>query len=819
MNLLLAYLLALLVFPYMSMHTNITTTPQLENGKQWCFIYLPLVAMITSFVLDEQGDIEGYMQGNEFMGILLATAEMLVVVVFLGLYYLYPRIVHSKWFKRKSRAGTFWRVKVISDWTMTYVGSLGKRFTCKYEGDIAHDTTGLPHGLGRWFDDQFDGEVMTGYWKEGVPIAPFLSRHYGSGDTFKAVRVAYILASDDDFSKSKFQATNEKHPRCGITSVECSISGSFYNELPLASHLVGPNWFKTGSNDHFGFGNSSSHNVIEGSSTIGELLSELKHLGAEEENMSQNVVIKANDPRGIQITGHVYGPTGEPFNANVDRVTVLVEHENQQQTNRPLLTPGRSLNFMPRASRQSFRPEHIVVCDDNDGEDDDSSSDEVGDDSDKPNANGGRILELKPILEDHDTTSQSQNMDDIEEDIMNDSDNDASNSNSQSHGNVIMEDGTGKSHMTAEVARMVNASLKIQDWRPVTHKEALIFFPGYKVTLKEALETFGQFICMTKLDAIVYPFVFAWPVGQRFSYHGASHASCNERNRENVLAVLKGLQAAGIRHVHFMSHSLGVQTLLAAFADKKRTGFGGNYVRSSVSECFQLDPDFIEEDDASYFANTNGMPGYEDNKLLICKTITMINPDFPIEAFVDRGFETLRRVCSTITIIGDQKDQALFCSQIGNGAMVYFGYQQPEILQPWLLPENATFSERRQQTRRRLVQEVIGKSIESLYFPDDLNKDDIDDALLFNLRAPIMVCTEDHVQDRAWLDVDVIDITGLDTNLNGIRHNGFNLNPILLKDLEELISTGRRAIHRATLLYRDGNLFSYCHAPSYVSNL
>lgn len=71
--------------------------------------------------------------------------------------------------------------------------------------------------------------------------------------------------------------------------------------------------------------------------------------------------------------------------------------------------------------------------------------------------------------------------------------------------------------------------------------------------------------------------------------------------------------------------------------------------------------------------------------------------------------------------------------------------------------------------------------------------------------------------EKPWLDLDVIDTTGLDTNIANIRHSAYNLNPILLNDLEELITTGQRAMKRGSLLYRDGNIFSYCHAPSYVS--
>jgi len=252
-----------------------------------------------------------------------------------------------------------------------------------------------------------------------------------------------------------------------------------------------------------------------------------------------------------------------------------------------------------------------------------------------------------------------------------------------------------------------------------------------------------------------------------------------------------------------------------------------------MSKCFQLDPDFLDSDEPQkrsgrFFdipdVNTTSRnnPNNSDTSSLppmICRTVTMLNPDFPLESFVDRHFASVRRVCSTVTIIGDRRDKALLGSQFVNGLLVYSGFKQPEALQPKATRDLGKFSERQvYQGKYRFRQQVIGLSIESLYFDDDVDKDELNDALLFKERAPVLVCAEDEeVQDRAWLDVDVIDTTGLDTNIAGIRHSGFNLNPILLKDLEELISTGRRAVNRATLLYRDGNNFSYCHAPSYVA--
>lgn len=60
-------------------------------------------------------------------------------------------------------------------------------------------------------------------------------------------------------------------------------------------------------------------------------------------------------------------------------------------------------------------------------------------------------------------------------------------------------------------------------------------------------------------------------------------------------------------------------------------------------------------------------------------------------------------------------------------------------------------------------------------------------------------------------------MTGLDTNIKGMRHSGFSYNGMLLKDLQELFSTGKRAITRSSLIFREGNNFTFAFAPSFVS--
>ena len=681
-------------------------------------IYLPLMAVVAAFLFDEPAEAKlRYFDTNDIIGILLATAEVMAIAVFFGLYYMYPNFVSSKWFRQTSRASGWWKVNLVSDWTMTYLGSKGrfrKRFTCKYEGET--NEKGLPDGLGRWIDDSFDGEVLTGNWKEGLPVAPFFSRHYGRGDAFSAVRIGYVMASDDVFTNNKFWPTNEKPPRCGIVSVECSVSGAFYNELPDATHLFGPYLLGT-------------------EWSIEELCCNLHHIGEEDDN--NRVHIRA-EPRGVQVKGYVYEATGQPIESNVDEVVVRIN----RIMNKPTKRQRWGLNYMPRTLERSFMLRDECVL----------RRDETGD---------SELSEADDIPKDEDQMKVSPK--------------------------ELEEASSASEHRT-------KISLSINGWVPSMHKEALVYFPGFNSCQKHSLETLGQFIAMTKLDSRVYPICFAWPNAQVLSYHSASRASATKRNRENLRQLLKGLQTAGIRTVHLMSHSMGVQTLVGAFEDNEDGS------RSDVSLCFQLCCDSHPD------AETNQA---DDNQLLYCKTLTMLNPDFPLDAFIDRGFRSIRRICSTITVVADRNDGALFWSELVNGIALHVGYQQPRALLSTLKP----------QSKRPLgYRKVVGKNVNSLHvLPDSDEGDEGKSELpIFRNRAPILLSLEDQEYDQLWLDMDMIDTTGLDTNIAGIRHSAFNINPILFKDLEELISTGRRASKRSALLYREGNIFSYCHAPSFV---
>ena len=382
----------------------------------------------------------------------------------------------------------------------------------------------------------------------------------------------------------------------------------------------------------------------------------------EQKTTTTTLQINANDPRGVQIDGYVFAPTGLPFTKRMKQIVVDI----------------RGLNG---------EPEYGAI--------------EVGDNG----ANGSERSMLGPHF-----------------------------------------------------------SLEVMNWTKTTAKDALIFLPGFNSWLKHSLETFGQLCAMTSLSEKVYPILFSWPGAQVLTYRQASLISASENNRRYFLQMLKSLKAEGFMNSHIITHSLGVQTLMNCFEDVDGSP-------SPVSQMFGPAP-----------SATDGSSSLADIGKLVCRSITMLNPDYALDAFREHGFRSLRRVASLITIVGDKTDQALFWSSLINGIVNRCGWMQPSALD----------SEARRNLKGFHLQAPIGRSIDSLYVKKD-GEDELD-----------------------WLDCDAIDTTGLDTNVNDLRHSAYTVNSILLRDIEEILMTGKRAAHRTTLLHREGNVFEYCHAPSFV---
>ena len=144
-------------------------------------------------------------------------------------------------------------------------------------------------------------------------------------------------------------------------------------------------------------------------------------------------------------------------------------------------------------------------------------------------------------------------------------------------------------------------------------------------------------------------------------------------------------------------------------------------------------------------------------------------------------------------------------------------------------PPSVLDSEARRQGSGFIFQQPIGRDIESLYvdeqsggggdvisFQHKPNQGDSSGAATGAHAMSLHSTARKKDGNITWLDVDVLDTTGLDTNVNDLRHAAFSVNSILLRDIEELVVTGKRACDRTTLLHKVGNVYEYCHAPSFV---
>eukprot|EP00956_Cyclotella_meneghiniana_P038534 scaffold155675_cov77-Cyclotella_meneghiniana.AAC.2 len=652
----------------------------------WVLVYWPLLSIIMAAVFGEFNDPD--FDHASWTLYLLIVLEVMTVLTWVGVYKVYPKYVTSNWFRQR-HARRFWRIKLLDDGnTIEYdgmMGRCGRHFACRYVGDT--NATGLPHGRGIWSDDSYNGEVLTGTWVNGIPVAPFSSRQYGGkGSTYSAVQIAYFFASDDQFEANKLVPTNDEPPRCGIASVECSTGGEFMTHLPHATLLSGP--------------------FVEGQDgiTIGTICKDLDS-GSQTVDPVTSLQINTDDPRGVQISGHLYAHTGSPFTRKTTQIIIDVI----------------------KTSNSAAKYEAI-----DDQDDQEEANDEL-----------------------------------TEEKL---------------HRSTV--DGFARRNIRLEVDK---------SWTRITTKDALIFLPGFNSWPKHSLESFGQMMAMSpKLNQQVYPIVFCWPGAQVLTYRNATFASASENNRKYFLQMLNSLQLEGITNIHFVSHSLGVQTLMNCFEDE------ADGSPSKVSQCFSP---------ASKVGDDLVLSNRELEKFekLTCRSITLLNPDFPLRAFTERGFKSIRRVTSLITIVGDKADQALFWSSLINGGVNRFGGSQPSVL------------DFKGRTNEKGLQKLVGKNIDGVYLTNNEDEGTVPFQNSDLIMQSSLRIGKKEQANITYLDCDVIDTTGLDTNVNNLRHAAYSVNSILLRDIEEIVTTGRRAADRSTLLHKKGNVFEYCHAPSFVT--
>ncbi|KAI1318050.1 hypothetical protein EDD11_007284 [Mortierella claussenii] len=717
--------------------------------------------------------------------VVLACLELLTLSIVCLLRVAYPRIVlRAKWLDCKR----WWRIRETPRPTsksanyrtimFSYVSwdpdeYRLQRSSISYVGEF--DELGRPHGLGEWTDNTFTGEALQGIWEHGIPIGPFKSQEYGTGNAFSSIRIGFCKNSTDVDTSTAFKAARDpKGLSYGAAAVECSVSGKFFHHLPHV-RIIGKGKLRSELEQRakddleaptvaltypLSFLATFTESLQSRPSIRGSLRGRSSKRSAP---LSKSIVVRYTD-RGIFIPGYIRSRRRADLNEVVIR---RVCPPNLGIEGQQVMAGKGSEAGHDRAASETQVPTLLLPASPNGGGS--GSGSNTSDDSDSASVNSARQLAVL----------------------------DGKGGSTISEGQRSLDHGRKK--------RLNQAGLMVDGWRQVLDVdgrtssamaasragyEALIFIHGYNCALTYGIGRLGQLLSLGEFPPYIKPFVFSWPSSTTMGYFNAKTVGCSDNVAKDLRQFITDLREAGFRRVHVLAHSMGARIVLSAL----RKGYlDGVLAEREVVE--MVEPSLVTAADGSKTrlqsrmsvryrdsipigdgpgpatsssaqqAATSDSLGLDDpTKPIQLATFTLLNPDADLDIFLEEDYWTLSRYCPHITLYADAHDGALFWSEA-------LGRKKSLGRHP-----------------RTLVYAPTGEV----------------------------------------LDVDVIDTTSLDVNIHSIRHNFFNLNRMLVDDLYDVVVLGRRAKEREGRLssrwtfsdegLENGEVYTFLCAPSYVVN-
>ncbi|KAF4671254.1 hypothetical protein FOL47_001598 [Perkinsus chesapeaki] len=175
------------------------------------------------------------------VAVVVASVELLLILIYFVTHYGYPfmlKRLHPEFLVKY-----WWKLQPsINEETFGYSYQRYGMFSltrniCNYHGDV--DAEGRPHGFGVWMDDSRHGEVLKGIWLKGYPMGPFVSREFSSGSVSVCRRILWASTRAEPGIDCKYIFPHRRDSCLyGLASVECSVSGYFFNHLPKVRELV-----------------------------------------------------------------------------------------------------------------------------------------------------------------------------------------------------------------------------------------------------------------------------------------------------------------------------------------------------------------------------------------------------------------------------------------------------------------------------------------------------------------------------------------------------------------------------------------------------
>eukprot|EP00462_Mataza_sp_D1_P020583 CAMPEP_0175132696 /NCGR_PEP_ID=MMETSP0087-20121206/7208_1 /TAXON_ID=136419 /ORGANISM="Unknown Unknown, Strain D1" /LENGTH=214 /DNA_ID=CAMNT_0016415059 /DNA_START=18 /DNA_END=659 /DNA_ORIENTATION=+ len=203
-------------------------------------------------------------------------------------------------------------------------------------------------------------------------------------------------------------------------------------------------------------------------------------------------------------------------------------------------------------------------------------------------------------------------------------------------------------------------------------------------------------------------------------------------------------------------------------------------------------------------------------------TVSLLNPDFPLKAFLEEAYPITRPLCEVLTLYGDSSDQALMWAQrvtkeesLGKNVEKLFlsksleqrcslGSNKGSLRHPLLNDANGSKNSDMNKTNLSAIEladmsnsisSVDTSGLENLTESNDCNKE-ISNHSISMLDSGIGSHSSSISPARFWLDLDVMDTTCILNNVHSIRHSYFDLNLTIIEDLREVLVKRARARDR-----------------------
>ncbi|KAG0019560.1 hypothetical protein BGZ81_009685 [Podila clonocystis] len=637
---------------------------------RWCFYWLVLATLIL-FAMNHGSLFKTITSAPTENRISLGGKIVLIVLALLegctlGLVALkriaYPRIVlRATWLNSK----WWWRIReapLPMSHTQNYKSVVFSylswdpdeyrltRSTVTYVGEF--DEEGQPHGLGEWTDHTFTGEAIQGIWEHGIPIGPFKSQEYGTGNAFSSIRIGYCKNSMDKDGSTVFNAARDINgPSYGAAAVECSVSGKFFHHLPYV-RILGQGTLRSelekSAKDDMELSTNPLSYPLSFLSTFTESLQSrpsirgsFRGLTPRNAPLSKSVVVRYTD-RGIFIPGYIRSrKSSDPNEVRIRRVCPPSQGVEGQH----LATPMFGTQEASESSQHPTTPTLVL-----------------------PNSN------ISAASSDSDLDLDSTNVKrlSISESVDQES---SRHPRSEKHRKGRSE----QPGLVVDGWRQVldiggNSSSAVQASR--AGYEALVFIHGYNCPLTYGIARLGQLLSLGEFPPYIKPFVFSWPSSTTMGYFTAKSVGCSDSVGNDLLRFIEDLHESGFQRVHILAHSMGARIVLSAFrkgcfegtfAERDTTNLEPSFISTSGSDSNLRGKSFIRHTNSQtkYAEPHDGdsLPGDRPGRIQLA-SFTLLNPDADLSVFLEEDYWTLTRYCSHITLYADAHDGALFWSEV-----------------------------------------------------------------------------------------------------------------------------------------------------------